>query len=194
VNPLGDEVLAALPDWWAGPCVTRPTRSTRRTRDRVAAIDCGTNSIRLLVADVDPAPARCRRRRRMEIVRLGQGVDRTGGSRPRRWRARSTRPAATPDCARRPASRRPVRRDVGQPRRANRDEFVAGVRALLGVEPEVVPGDEEARLSFAGATGELRGRARGAVPRRRPRRRVDGVRARRRAPRPRCRWTSAACG
>ena len=46
---------------------------------RVAAIDCGTNSIRLLVADVDPATGGFTELdRRMEIVRLGQGVDRTG--------------------------------------------------------------------------------------------------------------------
>ena len=82
----------------------------------------------------------------------------------------------------------------------NRDEFVAGVQALLGVDPEVVAGDEEARLSFAGATRELRagdeapflvvdlggGSTEFVLGRRR---RAEGERCRRR-----CRWTSAACG
>ena len=89
VNPLGDEALALLPEWWRkGPCVDAcPRRAPSDGRraggppmTRVAAIDCGTNSIRLLVADVDPA-ARATLTdldRRMEIVRLGQGVDRTG--------------------------------------------------------------------------------------------------------------------
>jgi exopolyphosphatase/guanosine-5'-triphosphate,3'-diphosphate pyrophosphatase len=124
---------------------------------RVAAIDCGTNSIRLLVADVDAAAGTLRDvDRRMEIVRLGQGVDRTGQFAPdaiertvaacRRYAdvinatgAERTRFVATS-----------ASRDV-----SNRDEFVSGVRAVLGVEPEVVSGDEEAALSFTGATREL---------------------------------------
>jgi exopolyphosphatase/guanosine-5'-triphosphate,3'-diphosphate pyrophosphatase len=130
---------------------------------RVAAVDCGTNSIRLLVADVDPvAGTLADVERRMEIVRLGQGVDRTGRIAPEAL-------ARTLDAARRYAAvceatgveairfvATSASRDA-----ENRDEFVAGVRGLLGVEPEVVAGDEEARLSFAGATRELRGEREG---------------------------------
>jgi exopolyphosphatase / guanosine-5'-triphosphate,3'-diphosphate pyrophosphatase len=126
---------------------------------RVAAVDCGTNSIRLLVADVDPSTGTLADvDRRMEIVRLGEGVDRTG-----RFSAAALQRTFSA-CERyaesiRTASAERLRfvatsasRDV-----ANRDEFVAGVRAALGVDPEVVTGDEEAALSFAGATRELAG-------------------------------------
>ncbi|HVW80761.1 MAG TPA: Ppx/GppA phosphatase family protein [Mycobacteriales bacterium] len=129
---------------------------------RVAALDCGTNSLRLLVADVvddrltDVV-------RRMEVVRLGAGVDRTGrfadealartfavlddyASTVRDLGAEAVRMVATS-----------ATRDA-----ANRSVFVEGVVTRLGVEPEVVSGDEEARLSFSGATRELRGDA--AVP------------------------------
>ncbi|MBD3780878.1 MAG: Ppx/GppA family phosphatase [Micrococcales bacterium] len=124
---------------------------------RVAAIDCGTNSIRLLVADVDPsAGTLVDLDRRMEVVRLGQGVDRTGRIAPEAL-------ARTLDATRRYAQ---VCADLGveavrfvatsASRDAeNRDEFVAGVREALGVEPEVIGGVEEAALSFRGATGVL---------------------------------------
>ena len=67
--------LDAAGEWWAaGRCVAVTAAGTR-----VAAIDCGTNSLRLLIADVDPAAGRLTDvDRRMEIVRLGQGVDATG--------------------------------------------------------------------------------------------------------------------
>ncbi len=127
---------------------------------RVAAIDCGTNSIRLLVADVDPAAGTLvDLERSNEVVRLGQGVDRTGLLAPqaldrtlaaaRRYRevceglgVEAVRFVAT-------SATRDAR---------NRSEFVDGVRAALGVDPEVVAGDEEARLSFRGATGVLASR------------------------------------
>lgn len=124
---------------------------------RVAAIDCGTNSIRLLVADVDPsAGTLVDLDRRMEVVRLGQGVDRTGRIAPEAL-------ARTLDATRRYSQ---VCADLGveavrfvatsASRDAeNRDEFVAGVREALGVEPEVIGGVEEAALSFRGATGVL---------------------------------------
>lgn len=125
---------------------------------RVAAIDCGTNSIRLLVAEVDPGPVPklCDLDRRLEIVRLGQDVDRTGRLAPEAL-------ARTFDACQRYADRiaelgaERVRFVATSATRdaSNRDEFVAGVRDLLGVEPEVISGDEEARLSFAGATVEL---------------------------------------
>lgn len=126
---------------------------------RVAAIDCGTNSIRLLVADVDPAAGTLRDLdRRMEVVRLGQGVDRTGRIAPEAL-------ARTLDASRRYAQ---VCADLGveavrfvatsASRDAeNRDDFVGGVRSALGVEPEVIGGVEEAALSFRGATGVLGG-------------------------------------
>jgi exopolyphosphatase/guanosine-5'-triphosphate,3'-diphosphate pyrophosphatase len=144
-----DDATAA-PAGGAGDQLVAATR-------RVAAIDCGTNSIRLLVADVDPV----RRTltdvdRRLEIVRLGQGVDKTGRLAPaalqrtlaalrefvgvigacRVDRVRMVATSATRDAA-------------------NAAEFTRGVLDVLGVEPEVLSGDEEARLSFVGATAEF---------------------------------------
>lgn len=131
------------------------------TPQRVAAIDCGTNSIRLLVADLDPATGLLADLdRRMEIVRLGQGVDRTGRLAPE---ALERTFAACRGYAERiaelgvPAERLRFVATSATRDAANRDEFTAGVRELLGVEPEVVSGDEEAQLSFTGATRELAG-------------------------------------
>jgi exopolyphosphatase/guanosine-5'-triphosphate,3'-diphosphate pyrophosphatase len=124
---------------------------------RVAALDCGTNSLRLLIADVEGTRS-TDILRRMEIVRLGQGVDRTGefaaealdrtfavlddyAANIERHGVDRVRMVATS-----------ATRDAG-----NRDVFVDGVRDRLGVEPEVVTGEEEAKLSFAGATRELAG-------------------------------------
>src|SRR5579875_3279100 len=122
---------------------------------RVAAIDCGTNSIRLLVADVADGTL-TDVVRDMRIVRLGQGVDRTGRLAPdalERTRAALAGYAAT---IRELAAER-VRMVATSATRdaANRDEFVAMVRAVLGVEPEVVTGAEEAELSFIGAASVL---------------------------------------
>ena len=127
---------------------------------RVAAIDCGTNSIRLLVADIDTtAGTLTDLDRRMEVVRLGQGVDRTGRLAPEAL-------ARTLDATARYAARcaelgveelRFVATSASRDAE-NRAEFVDGVRALLGVEPEVVDGSEEAALSFRGATGVLAAR------------------------------------
>ena len=124
---------------------------------RVAAVDCGTNSLRLLVADVDLVRAELTDvARRMEIVRLGQGVDQTGRLAPEALArtagvlrdyadviaataARSVRMVAT--SATRDAS--------------NTVEFTRQVKEILGVAPEVLTGSEEALLSFTGATAEL---------------------------------------
>ena len=118
---------------------------------RVAAVDCGTNSIRLLVRDADQDL-----HREMRIVRLGQGVDRTGALAPEaieRTRVALADYAATIG-----------RLDVGRVRMiatsatrdaANRGDFVAMVRTTLGVDPEVVSGAEEAALSYAGAIGAV---------------------------------------
>ncbi|WP_405972425.1 Ppx/GppA family phosphatase [Streptomyces sp. NBC_00988] len=127
---------------------------------RVAAVDCGTNSIRLLVADVDPATGQLvDLDRRMTIVRLGQGVDKTGRLAPE---ALERTFAACRDYA-------AIIKELGAERlrfvatsasrdASNRDDFVRGVLDILGVEPEVITGDEEAELSFTGATKELTGR------------------------------------
>ncbi len=124
---------------------------------RVAAIDCGTNSLRLLIADVDPAAGTLRDvTREMVVVRLGEGVDRTGIFAPealertfaavdlyartcREFGAEAIRFVATS-----------ASRDA-----ANSELLVAGVQRHLGVVPEIISGDEEARLSFLGATGAL---------------------------------------
>jgi exopolyphosphatase/guanosine-5'-triphosphate,3'-diphosphate pyrophosphatase len=127
---------------------------------RVAAIDCGTNSIRLLVADVtrrDDGTSWLRDvHREQRVVRLGQGVDATGMLNPealertrvaladytailRRKGAESVRMVAT--SATRDAS--------------NRDDFFDMTQAVLGVPAEVISGDEEATLSFTGAVGDL---------------------------------------
>ncbi|MFF0190615.1 exopolyphosphatase [Streptomyces sp. NPDC005244] len=126
---------------------------------RVAAVDCGTNSIRLLVADADPRTGELvDLDRRMAIVRLGQGVDRTGRLAPE---ALERTFAACREYAR-------VIKEHGAERlrfvatsasrdAENRDDFVRGVLDILGVEPEVISGDQEAEFSFTGATLELKG-------------------------------------
>ena len=123
---------------------------------RVAAVDCGTNSIRLLVADVDNGEL-CDLDRRMEIVRLGQGVDRTGRIAPEALRRTL---AALEIYARRirelDASRVRMVATSATRDAANRSDFVEGVVTTLGVEPEVISGAEEAALSYDGATRELR--------------------------------------
>jgi exopolyphosphatase/guanosine-5'-triphosphate,3'-diphosphate pyrophosphatase len=124
---------------------------------RVGAIDCGTNSIRLLVADVDPAAGTLRDVERvMQVVRLGEGVDRTG----RLSEAALARTfAATEEyartCERLGAERVRFVATSASRDAQNRDVFVSGVLQRIGVEPQVVPGSEEAALSFAGATREL---------------------------------------
>ncbi|HZV26465.1 MAG TPA: Ppx/GppA phosphatase family protein [Acidothermaceae bacterium] len=124
---------------------------------RVAAIDCGTNSLRLLIADIDPSRGTLVDvDREMNIVRLGQGVDRT-----RRFAddALERTFAVCRDYAERIREQHVERvrfvatsasRDV-----SNREAFVDGVRRALRVDPEVISGDEDAALSFAGATREL---------------------------------------
>ncbi|MER7073583.1 Ppx/GppA phosphatase family protein [Terrabacter sp. NPDC000476] len=133
---------------------------------RVGAIDCGTNSIRLLVADVDPATGELTDvLRRMEIVRLGHGVDRTGVIAPESMeRTLAVTREYAASCRELGTERvRFVATSASRDAR-NAGDFIEGVRAAfaehLGVEvsPEVVSGDEEAALSFAGATGGLAAR------------------------------------
>jgi exopolyphosphatase / guanosine-5'-triphosphate,3'-diphosphate pyrophosphatase len=128
--------------------------------DRVAAVDCGTNSIRLLIADA--ADGRLRDvHREMRIVRLGQGVDATGQFAPD---AMARTRAALRDYAELMRSYEVTKvrmvatsaaRDV-----ANRDAFFAMTAEVLGAVvsgavAEVITGSEEAELSFHGAVGEL---------------------------------------
>ncbi|MEU3659484.1 Ppx/GppA phosphatase family protein [Streptomyces sp. NPDC032940] len=128
---------------------------------RVAAIDCGTNSIRLLVADVDPATGELTELdRRMTIVRLGQGVDRTGRLAPEALERTFTACREYAAIIKEHGAERLRFVATSASRDAeNRDEFVRGVLDILGVEPEVISGDQEAELSFTGATKELTGRA-----------------------------------
>ena len=122
---------------------------------RVAAIDCGTNSIRLLIADIDGNNFR-EVVRDMEIVRLGQGVDETGQFHP----DAIARTLAVVDKFAAEIAKRGVEKIRFCATSASRDAtnrhlFVDGVRDRLGIELEVISGDEEAALSFAGAIKDL---------------------------------------
>ncbi len=122
---------------------------------RVGGVDCGTNSIRLLVADVD-GQHKTDVHREMRVARLGQGVDRTGElsvDALERTRIALVDYAAT--CRELGAERvRMVATSATRDAR-NRDDFRSMVLDVLGVAPEVVSGDEEAALSFDGATRGL---------------------------------------
>ena len=132
---------------------------------RVGAVDCGTNSIRLLVADVEPSGEHggtglTEVSRELQIVRLGQGIDATGRIAPEAM-ARTLAAAEGYAALCRDAGCEAVRFVATSASRdaENAEEFMAGVRsafAPFGVEPEVITGQEEAELSFAGATGALR--------------------------------------
>lgn len=118
---------------------------------RVAAIDCGTNSIRLLIADIEGDNFR-EVIRTMEIVRLGQGVDETGQFHP----DAIARTLAAVDKFALEIAKRGVQKIRFCATSATRDAtnrhlFVDGVRERLGIEPEVISGEEEASLSFTGA-------------------------------------------
>ncbi|MEU6217381.1 Ppx/GppA phosphatase family protein [Streptomyces sp. NPDC047022] len=127
---------------------------------RVAAVDCGTNSIRLLVADADPATGELvELDRRMTIVRLGQGVDRTGRLAPEALERTFAACREYAEVIKEHGAERLRFVATSASRDAeNRDEFVRGVLEILGVEPEVISGDQEAEFSFTGATRELAGR------------------------------------
>ena len=122
---------------------------------RVAAIDCGTNSIRLLIADVtgdrltDVA-------RRNELVRLGEGVDRTGFLLPAAIeRTRQALLGYAAEIAELGVARVRMCATSASRDASNAADFRAMVRSVLGVDPEVITGDSEARLSFAGAVNGL---------------------------------------
>jgi exopolyphosphatase / guanosine-5'-triphosphate,3'-diphosphate pyrophosphatase len=133
---------------------------------RVAAIDCGTNSLRLLIADVDVARRTLTDvERRMEIVRLGQGVDATGMLAPEaldrtlRMLAEYAKQIDAADVSAVRMVATSATRDA-----RNAADFSAGVRSALGIAPEVISGGEEAMLSFAGATAELAAAGKGEGP------------------------------
>jgi len=146
---------------------------------RVAAIDCGTNSIRLLIADLDPerehgsagsehSSPLADLTRQMRIVRLGEGVDRTGrlaeAALDRTMTALREYAGLIADA--RPEAVRMVATSATRDAE-NSLEFTDRVLDILGVAPEVITGDEEAWLSFTGATRELAGTplaAAGACP------------------------------
>ncbi len=124
-------------------------------RDRVAAIDCGTNSIRLLVTDISDGTS-AELVREMRIVRLGQGVDATGRLAPE---AIDRTLQATREYAELIAMLGAQRirfcatsaaRDA-----ENADDFADAVESILGVRPQVLSGEEEALASFVGATRGL---------------------------------------
>ena len=138
---------------------------------RVASIDCGTNSIRLLVADVPAEGGHTDLLRRMEVVRLGQGVDATGRLAPEaieRTRLVLVEYAA----ATRDLGATAVRMVATSATRdaANRTDFEDMVLDVLGQKPDVATGREEAELSFLGATASLdaAARAHGSAPPRPP--------------------------
>ena len=115
---------------------------------RAAAIDCGTNSIRLLVADVPVEGGHTDVVRRMEVVRLGQGVDATGRLAPeaiertRKVLAEYAAQAQDHGVTAVRMAATSATRDA-----ANRADFEDMVVATLGQKPDVVPGREEAELS-----------------------------------------------
>ena len=124
---------------------------------RVAAFDCGTNSLRVLVTDLDPDSGRAEEVvREMRIVRLGQGVDRSG----RLADAALARVfAATEDFMELVG-----RHDVASVRfcatsaardAENAQVFLDGIRERTGVTPEILDGEQEARASFSGAVRDL---------------------------------------
>jgi exopolyphosphatase / guanosine-5'-triphosphate,3'-diphosphate pyrophosphatase len=125
----------------------------------VAVVDCGTNSIRLLIAEPGPGGGLVERYRRTEIVRLGQGVDATGEFHPDALKRTFAAVEVYADLVRQAAV--PVERisfvATSATRDArNREAFFTGVRDRLGVTPEVISGDREARLSFTGALSGVR--------------------------------------
>ena len=123
---------------------------------RVAAIDCGTNSIRLLIADTSGPGVLVDVRREMRIVRLGQDTDRTGRLAPGAIeRTRGALADYTAKIGELGAERVRLVATSATRDAANRAEFTAMVRATLGIDPEVVSGAEEAALSFAGAAGAV---------------------------------------
>lgn len=123
----------------------------------LAAVDCGTNSVRLLVSRVRDGRL-VEVDRRLHLTRLGQGVDATGEFHPealaRTFAAMDDFGAELDDLG---VTRRRVVATSAARDAANSAEFFDGTRARLGVEAEIIPGEEEARLSYIGAVSALGG-------------------------------------
>lgn len=121
---------------------------------RVAALDCGTNSTRLLITDSESGTVE----RRMRVTRLGEGVDTN-----RKLGADAiARTIAVLDEYKRLMDERRVTRarlvaTSAARDAANAEEFFAEAEQVTGVRPELLSGDEEGKLSFAGATAHLPG-------------------------------------
>ena len=155
-DPIGRWTAAELGlDRAAYPCSDCESQDTQpRPSSAVAAVDCGTNSTRLLVIGPDGR----RLDRRMRITRLGAGVDRTGQLDPeavdrtisvlREFRAvLDTHGVAPPNIR---AAATSATRDA-----SNSAEWLVAAEQILGVRPEVIEGTEEGRLSYLGATSSL---------------------------------------
>ena len=122
---------------------------------RVGAIDCGTNSIRLLVADIEESSFR-EVQREMRIVRLGEGIDKTKNfSEAALQRTFSAIDEYVTILRRKGVEKIRFCATSASRDAENRELFIHGVRERLGIEPEVIPGTAEAALSFSGATKEL---------------------------------------
>lgn len=122
---------------------------------RVAAIDCGTNSIRLLIADVANGVL-TDIVRTLEVVRLGEGVDRTGRfSEAALERTLDATRRYAAECANHGVEKLRFVATSATRDAANRQVFIDAVNEIIGVQPEVISGAEEAALSFRGASSVL---------------------------------------
>lgn len=121
-----------------------------------AAVDCGTNSVRLLVCRQEADGRLIEIERRLHITRLGQGVDATGAFHPdalaRTLEAMADFGAELDELG---VTRRRVVATSAARDAANSAEFFSGAHSRLGVAAEIIPGPEEARLSFQGAVSAL---------------------------------------
>ncbi|MGO9559468.1 MAG: DUF501 domain-containing protein [Acidimicrobiales bacterium] len=153
-DPIGRWTAAELGlDRGEYVCDESPAAQTRPS-GAVAAVDCGTNSTRLLVLGPDGR----RLDRRMRITRLGAGVDRTGSLEPdavdrtiavlREFKVVLDHYGVAPPNIR--AAATSATRDA-----SNSEQWLGAAEQILGVRPEVIGGTEEGRLSYLGATSSL---------------------------------------
>jgi exopolyphosphatase/guanosine-5'-triphosphate,3'-diphosphate pyrophosphatase len=141
---------------WRSFDIPSMTRSLLRVAARIAVVDLGTNSTRLLVADVRDGQV-VELDRRSNVTRLGEGVDRTG----RLGDAAMQRVAAVCEEYREAIDRLSAERVVAVATSAFRDaengeEFRRSLHERFGIDARTIPGDEEARLTFLGATSARR--------------------------------------
>jgi exopolyphosphatase/guanosine-5'-triphosphate,3'-diphosphate pyrophosphatase len=126
--------------------------------ERVAALDCGTNSTRLLVAEPDGDGGFRTLERRMVITRLGQGVDASGHLHPaaigRTLDVLGDYRALMDDLGVAPGHTRVTATSAARDA-ANRSDFFGPAAAVVGAEPELLSGEDEGRLTFLGATTGL---------------------------------------